>query len=168
MHASQILLIAIVVIFLIGRRFAGSPVGARSLLVPVGLTAWGFSQLSHQHHFGTLDVALLSVEAVVALAAGAARAATIKLYERDGHLWQRYQVTTLAVWVAMIGLRIGFVAAGSVLGASLPTQGTLLLTFGLSLVVETLLVAKRAAATGTPIMPRQSRQNRRGMVDIRR
>jgi hypothetical protein len=168
MNAAQILLIAALVIFLIGRRFAGSPVGARSLLVPVGLTVWGFSQLSHQHGFGALDITLLSVEAVVAVAAGAARAATIKLYVRDGHLWQRYRLLTLGVWIAMIALRVGFIAAGDALGASLPTQGTLLVTFGLSLVVESLLVAKRAAATGTPIMPRQSRQNRRGMVDIHR
>lgn len=167
MTAVQIVLIAALVIFMIGRRFAGSPVGARTLLVPLVMTGWGVSQLSHQHGFGALDIMLLSAETLVAVAAGAGRAATIALYVRDGHLWQRYRLLTLGVWIAMIIVRVGFIAGGDALGASLPAGATLLVTFGLSMVVETLLVSKRAAATGAPIMPRRTRQTRRGTVGAR-
>src|SRR5258707_219296 len=104
MDALQILLIAALVIFLIGRRFAGQPVGARSLLVPLILTGMGVKQLAGHHGIGTGAVTLLGIEVLIAIAAGAARAATIKLYLRDGHLWQRYTPVTLAVWIAMIAI----------------------------------------------------------------
>ena len=161
MSAVQVLLVAAVVIYVIGKRFAGSPVGAKSFVLPLVLAGYGISQLSGEgaHALGGLSLTLLVIEAVVALGAGAARAMTIKLYVRDGHLWQRYRLATLGVWIAMIALRLGFIAAGSALGASLPEAGTLMFTFGLSMVIESLLVSKRAAATGAPIMPRQPRRS---------
>ncbi len=165
MNIEQILLVAAVVIYIIAKRFAGSPVGARSLVLPVALTAYGVKELADQMHtVGVLSIALLAVEAVIALAAGAGRAVTIKLYPHDGHLWQRYTVWTLAVWIGMIALRVGFLAAGHVLGASLPEGGTIMITFGLSMVVESLLVSKRASATGVAIMPRRPR---RSSVNVR-
>ncbi len=160
MNIEQMLLIAAAVIYVIAKRFAGSPVGTRSLLIPLGLTAYGVYQLAGDPHaFGLTAVALLVIEAVIAVGAGAARAVTIKLYPHDGHLWQRYTVRTLAVWIGMIALRAGFLVAGHAVGVSLPEAGTILSMFGLSMVVESLLVSRRASATGVAIMPRQSRRS---------
>jgi hypothetical protein len=160
MSAVQMLLVAAVVVYLIGKRFAGAPVGARSIVLPLVMAGYGLVQLAGKgdHALGVLSIALLAIEALISVGAGAARAATIKLYVRDGHLWQRYSIVTLGVWVAMVALRIGFIAAGNTFGAALPGVGTLLFTFGLSMVVESLLVSKRAAATGAAIMPRQPRR----------
>jgi hypothetical protein len=44
--------------------------------------------------------------------------------------------------------------------------GTIMATFGLSLLAESLVVQKRAAATGVAIMPSQSHRGR-GTIGIR-
>jgi len=122
MNVLQILIVAAVVVWMIVRRFAGSPVQARSLVAPVALTAYGLIQLNHgmHGHFTTADDAMLALDAVAGLLAGLARGATIKLYLRDGHLWQRYTIVTLGVWLAFIAARIGIAVGGNVIGAALP------------------------------------------------
>jgi hypothetical protein len=160
MHVQQILLIVAAVIYVIARRFAGSPVGGKSMLLPLALAGYGLYEMSGDRHVASLtSIALLAVEALLSVGAGAARAVTIKLYPHEGHLWQRYTFLTLAVWIGMIALRFGFLAAGRGLGASLPETATAMFTFGLSMVIESLLVSRRAAATGVAIMPRQSRRS---------
>jgi hypothetical protein len=165
MDALQIVLVAAVVIFMIVRRFAGSPVQAKSLALP---TAYGIYSLDQDVHgrFTAAEIALLAVEAIIGLLAGLGRGATIQLYLRGGHLWQRYTIATLGVWIALIVLRIGLASGGHVIGVSLPMGGTIMATFGLSLLVESLVVQKRAAATGAAIMPQQSRRDRR-VIGIR-
>jgi len=168
MDALQIVLVAAVVIFMIVRRFAGSPVQAKSLALPIALTAYGIYSLDQDVHgrFTAAEIALLAVEAFIGLLAGLGRGATIQLYLRGGHLWQRYTIATLGVWIALIVLRIGLASGGHVIGVSLPMGGTIMATFGLSLLVESLVVQKRAAATGAAIMPQQSRRDRR-VIGIR-
>jgi hypothetical protein len=159
MDSAQILLVAALVIWMIAKRFAGAPVGSRSLVVPAIMVIYGITQMHGR--LGAADIALLAVELLIAVAAGVGRGYTIKLYLRDGHLWQRYTLTTLGVWLAMIALRIGFAAGAAHLGASVSASAAVLVTFGLSLVIETLIVGKRAAATGHPLVPAQSRLDRR-------
>jgi hypothetical protein len=167
MSGLQILIVAAVVIWMIIRRFAGSPVGAKTLALPIVLTVYGLVQLDQGRHghFTTTEIALLAIEALVGVLAGVGRGVTIKLYERDGHLWQRYTVLTLAAWIGMIILRIGLAVGGHAMGAALPTGGTLMVTFGISLLIESLVVQKRAFATGVAIMPAQRGRRRlvRGM-----
>jgi hypothetical protein len=160
MSALEMVLIAAAVVYVIAKRFAGAPVGAKSVVLPLVLAGYGLVHIvgTGNRGLGAVAVTLLAVEALVSVGAGVARAATIKLYVRDGHLWQRYTVVTLGVWIALIALRVGFIAAGSALGAALPSAGTLMFTFGLSMVVESLVVSVRATATGAAIKPRQSRR----------
>ena len=160
MSAVQILLILALVTYAIVRRFLGSPVGARSMAIPVGLTAYGLYTLAGSLHGGVsaADIALIAGELVLGVAAGLGRGVTIRLYLRDGHLWQRYTVTTLLVWIAMIAVRVGFGLAGHAMGADLSVLGMSLLAFGASLVVESLVVARRAMATGAPVLPAPRRR----------
>src|SRR5262245_10300995 len=106
MSALQILLVVAVVGWMIIRRFAGSPVAGASVAAPIALTAYGIYELDHGLHrtFHAADIGLLAIEAIIGLVAGLGRGATIKLFARDGHLWQRYTVLTLAVWIAMIAV----------------------------------------------------------------
>jgi hypothetical protein len=159
MSEAQALLVAVAVILIIGRRFIGSPVGAKSMVVPLALMGAGVAQI--HGHLTSKDIALLAVEVVVSLAAGVARAYTIKLFLKDGHLWQRYTVITLLVWIAMIAVRVGFAAFGHWWGATLASGATVMIAFGFSIFVEALVVSMRASQTGAPIMPKQTRNGRR-------
>jgi hypothetical protein len=152
--AVQIVVIAAVVILVIARRFAGSPVGSRTLVLPLILTAFGVSQLV-ENHLSWSAIGLLVAEGVVALAAGAGRAMTVKLYEKDGHLWQRYTPLTVAVWLGLIAVRLSVLVVGAHIGMDVPAGGSIMAVLGLSFVVEVLLVNRRAAASGVPVMSRE-------------
>lgn len=166
MSAVQILIIAALVIYSIVRRFTGSPVGARSMAIPLALTGYGVYTLARDLHGvpGPADIALLGGELVLGIVAGLARGVTIRLYVRDGVLWQRYSVATLLIWIAMIAVRLGFAVAGHAIGATLSATGVSMVAFGLSLVVESLLVTARAGRHGAPVAPRVPR--RRSPVGI--
>jgi len=155
----QILVYAAIVVFIIVKRFAGSPVGSKTLVLPAIMTGYGLIIVfGNAHHVNAVSVGLIAVEVVVSIAAGFARAATIKLYMNDGHLWQRYTFVTLSVWILMVAVRIGFMALGDHLGASLNEGGMVLFAFGLSMLLETYLVTRRAQRTGAPILPRDARR----------
>jgi hypothetical protein len=155
MNLLQILLIAAVVVFVIVRRFAGQPLQSRSFVLPLGLAAYGAYQLSRTH-VGGPEVAFVAVEVLLALALGAIRGTTIEIYVRDGHLWQRYRWSTLAMWGASIAARLGLLAAGYAAGLHLPTQ-SLFVLLGANLLAETAIVGQRAARTGVPFAPGRRR-----------
>jgi hypothetical protein len=163
MNVLQILIVAAVVVWMIVRRFVGSPVQAKSLVAPIALTAYGLYELNGgmHGHFSGADIVMLAAEAAVGLIAGLGRGVTIKLYVRDGHLWQRYTIVTLGVWVAFVAARIAIAVGGNVIGASLPLGGTIMAAFGLSMLVESFVVQKRAVGTGAPIVPWQTRRGQR-------
>jgi hypothetical protein len=61
----------------------------------------------------------------------------------------------------MIAARIGFATIGHHWGATIASGPTVMTSFGFSIFIESLAVAKRAATTGVPIMPNQSCSDRR-------
>jgi hypothetical protein len=154
MNIAEVVLIAAIVILVIGRRFAGQPLRAQSLLIPVGLTVWAGYQLVGQHLTGT-DIGFLLVSGVLGVASGAARGLTVHLYSNGGHLWMRYRWLTALVWIASILLRVGLVAGGHLAGVGLSSGSTILLTLGVSLIAEAGVVGARAARTGVPFAPRE-------------
>jgi hypothetical protein len=151
----SIAIAAAVIVLVIVRRFTGQPVRDNAFVLPLGLTVWGAVQL-RAIHIGTVDIAFLAIEALLAIGVGAARGATIHLYRRDGQLWQRYRWTTLAVWIAAIALRAGLVVGGRLADVHVATR-SLVLVLGISLVAESALVSWRAARTGVPLAPSRRR-----------
>jgi hypothetical protein len=155
MNLIVILLIAALVLTMIVRRFLGQPVRAQSFILPLGISVWGVSQL-RGGHLGPVDIGFLAVEALLAVAVGLARGATVQLYLRAGQLWQRYRWSTLAVWVAAVLLRLGSVVAGRLAGAHVATQ-SLVLMLGISFLAEAAVVGWRVARTGAPLAPSRRR-----------
>jgi hypothetical protein len=155
MNLIVILLIAALVVVMIVRRFLGQPVRTQSFVLPLVLSGWGLTQLRGVH-LGAADLVFLAVEAVLAVGVGLARGATIELYLRDGHLWQRYRWSTLTVWIGAILLRLGSVGAGSLVGVHVATRG-LVLVLGVSFLAEAALVGWRVARTGAPVAPSRRR-----------
>jgi membrane protein CcdC involved in cytochrome C biogenesis len=164
MNEGQIFVIVAVLVLMIARRFAGSPVTVKSWVLPLALMVGGAFQI--HGHLGFKDLALLATEMVISVGAGVLRGQTIKLFMKDGQLWQRYTPLTLLVWIAMIVIRVAFGALGHAWGATISAEAVVLIAFGLSLFIESLVVNRRAVATGAPVLLRASRRERR-FVDAR-
>src|SRR5687767_1932788 len=95
------LLIAAGVLYVLVRRFMGEPLNARDLLAPPAfLLFFGIRAVGEFHPIYLLLLA-------AGFAFGAFRGMTIRLFERDGHLWQRYTPWTLLVWVTSLGASVG-------------------------------------------------------------
>ena len=159
MNLVQILLIAAVIGYVIVRRFAGQPLQGRSFVLPLGVAIYGASQLRHTH-LGAPEIAFIGFEVLLGLALGAARGTTIKIYTQGGHLWSRYQWSTLCIWIATIALRAGLALGAHLAGLHIPTA-SIMITLGASLLAETAIVGQRARRTGVPFAP-DRRSVRRG------
>ncbi|MCR3748708.1 DUF1453 domain-containing protein [Lentzea californiensis] len=143
------LLIAAGVLYVLVRRFRGEPLNTRDLLAPPAfLLFFGVRAVDEFHLVYLLPLA-------AGFAFGAVRGLTIKLYEREGHLWQRYTPWTLLVWVTSIGASFGFVL---LLDNHAPTQ----LSIGVSLLGELCAVGARALNTGLPFAPERVSNGRHG------
>lgn len=133
-------LIAAGVLYVLVRRFMGEPLNARDLLAPpVFLLFFGIRAVDEFHLIYLLPL-------VAGFAFGAVRGMTIRLFERDGHLWQRYTPWTLVVWVASLGASIGL---GLLIGGHAPTQ----LSIGVSMLGELFTIGAKALNTGIPFAP---------------
>ena len=153
MGLAQIVLILALMAFMIWRRMAGQPLRAgRLILLPAVAVVLGLQELPGIT-FSAATIGVLAVEGLTAVATGAARGATVGIYERDGHLWYRYRPLTVLIWLVIIPLRIGMVVAATAAGVSLPTTGSLLVVLGFSFLAESGVIALRASRTGVPYAP---------------
>lgn len=136
-------LIAAGVLYVLVRRFRGEPLNARDLLAPPAfLLFFGIRALDGFHLIYLVPLA-------AGFAFGAVRGLTITLYERDGHLWQRYTPWTLLVWVTSIGASFGLAL---LIDHHAPTQ----LSIGVSLLGELCAVGAKALRTGIPFAPEKT------------
>ena len=113
-----IVVAAAILIFVIGRRLAGEPLRAgRVTIFPLVIAVVGLYQLSRAPHLTATDIGVIGLEALVAVVLGVVRGSTIKVFVRDGHLWQKYSWATVGLWVGSILLRFGMTGGGMLLGA---------------------------------------------------
>ncbi|WP_211293994.1 DUF1453 domain-containing protein [Lentzea kentuckyensis] len=133
-------LIAAGVLYVLVRRFMGEPLNARDLLAPPAFLSFFGIRAVDEFHLTYL------VPLAAGFAFGAFRGMTIKLFERDGHLWQRYTPWTLVVWVTSLGASLGL---GLLIGGHTPTQ----LSIGVSMLGELFTIGAKALNTGIPFAP---------------
>jgi membrane protein CcdC involved in cytochrome C biogenesis len=169
MNATTLLIAVAVIVLLMVRRFMGEPLEARRLILPpvilVILGGYSLSQIDFpaaaQHP--VTDGAVLGLGAVVAVLGGVVRGLTVRVFVQNGHVWYRYTLVTLAVWLGLVVLRIGQLFAGRALHADQAVLSAgLLLVLGLSFLGEAAIVGRRAIATGAPFAPRGARRAARG------
>jgi hypothetical protein len=165
MNTTSLLIAVAVIVLLMARRYAGEPLGARRLILPpVVLIVLGGYTLA-QVDFATaakhpvLDGAVLGLGALVAVAGGIVRGLTVEVFVQQGHVWYRYTLVTIAVWLGLVVLRVGQLFAGRALGADAAVLSAgLLLVLGLSFLGEAAIVGRHAIATGAPFAPRGVRR----------
>ncbi|WP_433206585.1 hypothetical protein ACQP00_39800 [Dactylosporangium sp. CS-047395] len=165
MNTTTLLIAVAAIVLVMIRRFAGEPLEARRLIVvPVVLLLIGGYSLA-QVDFATaaqhpvVDGAVLGAGAVLAVLGGVVRGLTVKVFVQNGHVWYRYTLVTIAVWIGLIVLRVGQTFAGRALDAdSAVLSAGLLVILGLSFLGEAAIVGRRAIATGAPFAPRGARR----------
>ncbi|RGD58344.1 DUF1453 domain-containing protein [Kitasatospora xanthocidica] len=146
-------LIAVVVVVVVIRRLRGEPLNARDLFAPpVVLTALGVWALAQKHGLGTADYGWIAAGAGLGVALGAVRGATIRVYEREGVLWQRYAGRTFLVAAVSLALMAGFAALAAHFGLAADAR-PIQLSIGVSFLGEALVVGFRALSSGTPFAP---------------
>jgi len=169
MSIPTVLIAVAVIAYLLIRRFLGEPLEARRLILPpVILIGWGGISLSNAGggsvHHAVLDGVVLGLGALVAVLGGIVRGLTVKVFVSNGHVWYRYTALTVVVWIALIALRVGQSAGAHALGADdAVLSAALMLVFGLSLLGEAAVVARRAVATGAPFAPRGAQRDVSGL-----
>jgi FtsH-binding integral membrane protein len=159
-----IVVVAAILVVVIGRRLAGEPLkGRRVTILPLVLAVIGLYQVAQLPHLTPADIGLIAAEGVIAVGLGLLRGSTIKVFVRDGHLWQRYSWATIGLWVASIVVRFGMSGGAVLLGADRNVMQTaILLTLGLTFAGEGAVIALRARALGAPYAPQNSKRARIG------
>ncbi|RJQ76259.1 DUF1453 family protein [Pseudonocardiaceae bacterium YIM PH 21723] len=158
-------LIVIAVIGLVVKRFAGEPLSARELfLPPLILVGIGAYQMWNLPAVTVTDVVWVVLTSMVGVLAGMARGATIRLFERDGMLHQRYTPWTVLIWV--VGLGAGFGLGFLALNFGMHAEAKpMILSIGVSLLGEMLIIGPRALKSGIPFAP-DRRSGARGISPL--
>ncbi|MFD9684496.1 DUF1453 domain-containing protein [Kitasatospora sp. NPDC059088] len=149
----HVALIGVVVAVVVVRRLRGEPLNARDLFAPpVVLTALGLWALSQRHGLGVGDYVWIGAGAALGVGLGALRGATIRVYEREGVLWQRYTGRSFLVAVVSLAAMAGFALLaerGGLAADARPVQ----LSIGVGFLGEALVVGYRGLASGAPFAP---------------
>lgn len=131
------------------------------------------SFLKGQRSFTTIPdgktvVAAVIGSLVLAVVSGAIRAPTVRLWWQDGQCWRKGTWVTLVLWVASIGVHLGYDAlVAHSTGVAQIGDASLLLFFAVSLMVQPVILGTRATylARGYGRRPWDSR--RRSSADRR-
>lgn len=148
------LLIAVVaVIAVIVKRFLGEPLSARDLAIPpLILVGLGIHQLSGVGHLSGVDVTWLVTASLVGLGFGAIRGLTVRLYAKNGVIWQRYSPWTVIVWIVSFAASAGLGLLAESAGVRTEAR-PLTLSIGVSLLGELATLGARALRVGVPFAP---------------
>ncbi|KOG52793.1 hypothetical protein ADK38_44240, partial [Streptomyces varsoviensis] len=150
----EIVLIIAAVCYVMVRRLLGEPAEAkRMLILPAVLSLVGVSNVSG-HHTGVASVVFLVATGGISVLLGVLRGVSIRLSNRDGLVFMRYTWVTVALWVLNIVVKI---AANVTLGAVDPhvsdaAGNSLLLTVGLGMLAEGIVVLGRAVRTDSRVV----------------
>ncbi|MFE4970873.1 DUF1453 domain-containing protein [Kitasatospora sp. NPDC056651] len=146
-------LIAAVVVVVVIRRLRGEPLNARDLFgAPVVLTGLGVWAVAQRHGLGAADYGWIMAGSVLGVALGAVRGATIRVYEREGVLWQRYTARTFLIAALSLAVMAGFAALAAHFGLAADAR-PVQLSIGVGFLGEALVVGRRGLASGTPFAP---------------
>ncbi|BBG04468.1 MULTISPECIES: hypothetical protein [Pseudonocardia] len=158
---SLVITVAIVGLVLY-KQFRGQFVGGnRDVVLPFVVMGIGLLTVAQAHpSVTTAGVALLAAELVVVGGLGVLRGYAFRIGTRDGWAYRSGSAALLAAWVLTIGVRIGSGFLGESVGAGLLLSTSSALVFGGSLLVQSLVVRRRVAASGLPVRPDRGRRVR--------
>jgi hypothetical protein len=154
MSVLMVLAVLAIIVFVIGQQLVGSALrGKRTVVLPAILTVIGIVEINGSHPHA-MDVLLLAVSSVIAIAIGVGLGVMTRLERRDGYLWAQLPKRGLCLWGALIASRLVIEGIAHATGAQ-AAAGTaaILLVLGLNRVAQALVVVPRAITAGIPFAP---------------
>ncbi|WP_328407453.1 hypothetical protein [Nocardia sp. NBC_00403] len=153
MSIGLLIVIVVAAVALIVKRFQGEPMNARDTFgTPLILVAIGIYSVTKVEDLDGTDITWLIIGGIVGVTFGAIRGTTIGIFDRDGHLWQRYTVQTVAVWAISMVVGFGVGTLGTAMGMHHDARPATL-SIGIGMVGEMLSLGVRALSTGVPFAP---------------
>ncbi|MGV9293180.1 DUF1453 domain-containing protein [Amycolatopsis sp. NPDC003676] len=155
----EIVLIVAAIGYLMVRRLIGEPAQAKQMLIlPAVLSVVGLSTLSGEVKTPASMVFLVGT-AAISVVLGVLRGMSVRISRRDGTAFVRYTAVTVALWVANIVVKIGVNVA---LDAFAPqdaggVSNSMMLTIGVGILAEGLVVLYRALRAGHQVVWTQGR-----------
>lgn len=155
-----------IIVFFVVRQQRSDRYRQRSLILPLALGLYGLALLRGTWRHDRLTAAsivLLALSALASIGFGRFRGKTIRLFVRDGELWEQASWRTIAVgWGGLLATRIALIAIAAVVGARFAASPTSIpLMIAITLAAQILMVAQRAEAFDVPTGRRRSRRRRR-------
>lgn len=150
----EIVLIVAAVGYLMVRRMIGEPAQAKQMLIlPAILSVVGLSTVSGDVKTAA-SLGFLIGTAAISVVLGVLRGYSVRISRRDGTAFVRYTPVTVGLWVANIVVKIGVNVA---LDAFDPqdaggVSNSMLLTIGVGILAEGLVVLYRALRAGHQVM----------------
>jgi hypothetical protein len=139
-------LIAGAVAVVVAKRLYGEPVNVRDLAVPplvlLGIGVHALTKVDPT----AVDWVWLAAGSLVGLGLGVVRSATVRLFRRDGVLWQRYTPWTLLVWLGSFAVSVALGLAATASGAQADAR-PLTLSIGIGLLGELIPIGLRLVKT---------------------
>ncbi|ADD42557.1 hypothetical protein [Stackebrandtia nassauensis] len=141
------------VAYLIVRRLSGEPLNARDLCgPPLILTGIGVYEVLKADGLNPADYAWAAGGVVIGIGFGALRGSTVRLFVKNGVLWQRYTGRTFVVWIVSLVASGGFALLAKFAGMH-PEARPTTLAIGIGLLGEMAVVGLRALASGQRFSP---------------
>jgi hypothetical protein len=139
-----------VVGLLIYRNLVARPVRGASQRIWLILGILGIVQtvqyFQHNHVKATIGIAALAGSLVLAAVFAVLRAATTRVWMKDGQPWSQGNILTGILWIVALGAHLGYDALiGTHKGISGLGSATVLLYLVVSLGIQRFIVASRAA-----------------------
>jgi len=149
-----VLAVIAIIVFVVGQQLVGGALrGKRTVVLPAVLTGIGIVEI-HGSHPHVMDVLLLAVSGLIAVAVGVGLGAMTRLERREGYLWAQLPKCGLWLWGALIVSRLVVAGIAHAAGAE-AAAGTaaILLMLGLNRAAQALVVVPRAIVAGIPFAP---------------
>lgn len=119
----------------------------RGPLVMVGVGVYQMYDKLQHGQLGTIDVVLLVSGVGLALVAGLATGRVSQVQRRQGKVFYRLGAPGLGIMAGYLVLRLGLAGLGHLLGATVTSGGgSILLTMGATLLVQSLVLQAKAHA----------------------
>ncbi|HEX4225614.1 MAG TPA: DUF1453 domain-containing protein [Pseudonocardiaceae bacterium] len=149
----EIVLVLAAVGYVLVRRMMGEAAQVkRMLVVPAVLFVIGLSQLGQALHSPAAIVFLL-VSAALSVGIGALRGASVRISDRGGVAFVRYTWVTVVLWVVNLVAKFGANFVFQHIDPQAAALGnSLLITLGLGMLVEGLIVLMRAMRSESQII----------------